>query len=327
MYREAFPVNHAVQTIKRLLFGYPQEELSLITSSEKARESLKKQLNSRLNPIFPSSVYHIHSFLAYIASVLLVSGRVCYAMVWSDDGKQLVRFKRLPVETVRVKRKKGEFLRFHQQYSLFTTREMVQEATPNIHWSGSEQIKGTTFHFDPDEVFYLEWPFDRKGRQGYSPSRDVLRFAQRWTSFHQRIGLQAEARAQPELRDWRHVLARQYDFARELERQQRAEVQIRKVFRVVQDGPVTPYFDIWQHKEMLQFVGGIRKFLLDEFNAQVVGPILQKNGIEASARYVCDNKLSNQEIQQLFDWYAAGDISYKEALDQMLKDKPAQSDG
>ena len=92
-------------------------------------------------------------------------------------------------------------------------------------------------------------------------------------------------------------------------------------FCVVQDVPKTQYYDVWQLRKMLHFVGNIRSYLLDEFNQQVVDTILRFNDMDAPARYVCDYKLGNEDIDELFNRFAEGDIGYDEVMEEMLKDK------
>ena len=148
-----------------------------------------------------------------------------------------------------------------------------------------------------------------------------MRYIRQWDSFWDRMAMQAKAMAYPEIEEWRHLRARTYDFDEELRRHKQMEARIRKPFHVLQDVPKTPYYSVWKLKKMLQFVGDIRQFLLDEFNGQVVGAILQRNGLDVEARFVCEHKLTNYEIKELFERYARGDIDYEEVVEEMLKDK------
>jgi hypothetical protein len=319
-YGRVFVIKNAVDTIHHNLFGYPDGDLRFETDSEEARELLIEHFwRHRTRISFDTS--YIYQFLANAGAALATIGRVFFAMVWNDDGKQLVRMNRLPSETMRAERRGGKIWRYRQQYSVFTSNEMIQEATPRVGWNLDEEVRGTTFYFSPDEIFFLEWPFDPKGRKGYPPAREAIEYVNQWKSFFERTTLQAKAMAYPELDDWRHFRARGYDLDYEMRRQKQAEINMRKPFRVVQDVPVTNYYDVWQLKEMLQFIGKIRQYLLDEFNQQVVGAILRRNGLDVQAKYVCDYKLTNQEIQKLFEGYVRGDIGHKEVVDEMLKDK------
>lgn len=327
-YSTVYPIKNAVDRISNYLFGYPREELRLETNSQEAREILIGHFQKRGYSHDILDEYYIHRFLANAAASLLLFGRVYFVMVWSDDGKKLVRINRLPSETMKAIRRRGKIRRYRQQYSIFTSNEVIQRASPRVHWNLDEEVRGTTFYFALDEIFFLEWPFDPKRRKGYPPIREAVKHVKQWKSFFKRTTLQMEAMAQPELKDWSHVLALGYDFDKELYRQKVAEIKMMKPFYVLQEIPKTPYYDVWQLKEMLQFIGNIRKFLLDEFNRQVVGAILQRNGLYAQARYVCDYKLTNQEIEELFQRYERGDIGYKEVVDMMLRDKmqPNKSD-
>lgn len=321
-YLSAWPISNAVDTIRTHLFGFPQRDLTLETDSTQARELLSSLFEGRAGRIFPQSSYTIHDFLASCGAALALFGRLYYAMVWSDDGRLLTALYRLPEETMKAERRRGKIRRFRQQYSIFTSNEAVQKATPGVHWTLDEEVRGTTFYFAPDEVFFLEWPFDPGGRKGYPPSAEAVKHLKEWQRLDERMLLQARASAFPELEDWRHLRARRYDFEEELRRHRRAEVMMTSPFRIVPPGiPRTPYFDVWQLKQLLQFVGDIRQYLLDQFNSQVVGPILRRNRLDAEARYVCDYKLANQEIEILFSRYVSGDIGQGAVVDKMLRDR------
>ena len=323
-YRQVLPVNDAVDTIRYSVFDGSDGDLSIETECTQAFELLQQHFQSRghSEAVQLDPHYTVHDFLSGVASALLLIGRVYYSMVWSDDGKRLVRIRRLPVETMRTQRKGGRIWRHKQQYSIFTTNELIQRASPGVSWQLQAEVCGTTFCFAPDEVFFLEWPARLTRHRGYPPARDAVRHVRRWTRFWDRMGLHVRAMTHREIRDCRHLRARTYDVDEELRRHRRTEARIRAAFHVVQDVPKTPYYDVWQLKKMLQFVGDIREFLLDAFNSQVVCAILERNGIDADALFVCKDKLTNAEIEERFERYSRGDISDEEAVQAMLKARP-----
>ena len=184
-YASVLPIKSAVDTISNSLFGHDTEDLTLETESSEARQLLHGHFDGRHygESALPQFVYTIRSLLSNIGAKLLLVGRVYYAMVWSDDGKRLVNLKPLPPETMKAQWRGGRVWRYRQQYSIFTSNEMIQQATPRVHWSLGEEVRGTTFYFQPHEVFFLEWPFDPNGRRGYPPAREAVKHLSRWKSY------------------------------------------------------------------------------------------------------------------------------------------------
>ena len=322
-YRTLLPMYNAIDIIYNNIFGYPKWDLKLETSSEQAREILNshfiRSYEDKSVKLDPHN--SIHDFMAGSASTLLLLGRKYCKMIWSDDGKSLTRILQLPVETMKPQYRKGEIWRYRQQYSIFTSNELIQKTERNVHWELEDNIRGTTFFFAPDEIFFLEWPFSQGRKRGVAPAREASKYARIWQRYWERSLLYSEAMAHPEIEDWRHLKIRNYSFDKELQYHKRIEALIRKPFHVIQDIPQTQYYDIWQSKKMLQFLGDTRQFLLDEFNNQVVNAILKRNQLDTQAKYVCDYKLTNEEIESLFKQYTMGEISYKEVALAMYKDK------
>jgi hypothetical protein len=318
------PIKIAIDHIAGRLFGLPSGGLPLQCSDDRASELLKEQFRpyaqfSGVN-IF-ADLSRIDDFLTNCGRSLLLVGRVFHKVVWSDDDTRIMMIRRLPAETMKVYRLDQTPIRFRQHYSLFATRNAIAREYPRVHMSGDEDYRGVTFYFEPDEMFFLEWSLDGDKYRGVSPAKRVLSHCKAWQAYFDRTLEMSRVQAYPELRDFRYVKAKYRSFKQETERFKQAQIEMQKPFRVIQDVPKTEYFDVWEAKEMLLFVGRLRQYLLDEFNAQIVAPLLRRNGIDAEARYVCDYELTNEQIQELFQRYEQGELGYKEVVDELLADR------
>lgn len=299
----------SVNNVRLSLFNYKQENHFEIECSESTTQRfIKTVLFNRFERGYGQS-YDLEGFLRNVLQSLLIYGKVFYRIDWSkkkyfenETRWGISGLRWLPVETMKVIKSGKQIRKFKQEYSY------------NV---AHKDLQGITTEFEPDEIFFVEWSFD-KGKKGVSPVKQIASLCGEMRDFLEYCGFYSRAMYHPEDSSFPVERARFSSWEDEKIKEDRRQMKIQDALGLVPTAPMTEYYDIYQFIKSKTRIAQIRKYLLDEFNEQIVQNILKKNSIVESAKVNLVGYASLKEINDLFSKFKNQEVSNKQIVDLLI---------
>jgi len=303
----------SVNNVHMSLFSYKKEKHFEIDSSN---PHLRRFLNSVLlgqggfKGLYGQE-YDLEGFLRNVLQSLLIFGKAFYRIDWAEKVYEenktrwvVEGIRWLTVETMDVVKSAGQIRGFKQEYSYNVTYK---------------DLRGISIDFEPEEIFFVEWIFD-EGKRGVSPIKRLISLCEEMHDFLEYIGLCTKAMYHPEDSSFAVERARFTSWEKEKRKEDQRKIKIQDALGIMPTAPMTEYYDIYQFIKLRKRIAQIRKYLLDEFNDQIVKRITKKNGFSESAEVKLVGYKSVSEIDEYFSKFKSKELSNKEVVNALLND-------
>ena len=308
MYSTNHVVFNAVNFIRDSLFSYKKEKHFDIESSDPDLRRFFGDLLLGYRPrVRYGQAYDLEGFLRTALVSLVIFGRCFYKIDWIESdhdqgGKRFVvdKIRWLAVETMEVIKTNGQIQGFKQEYSSHID---------------NEDVKGASFEFKQDEIFFIEWVFDRNEKRGVAPLRRLVRFSKQMHRGFESMNLYAKAMYHPEDHSFAVERARYTPWEEIRTKIDQSQLKIQGLLGSIPNAPMTEYYETYQFVKCRKMMARIREYLLSEFNAQIVDRIAEKNGITKAPQIKLVNYKSAMEIDELFNSFERREIPGKKAME------------
>ena len=244
-----------------------------------------------------------------VALHLIVYGKSFYAIEWEEiriGGSSYVvsaLLSSLHPSTMWTKRDANQkVVRYTQWYSPFTDLR------------GFSVPSGRRWHFQPDEIFYAEYPLSF-----VHPVKKSMRSVGSSLSFWKFIDDQTEG-MDLKNKNLGAVKSRNTLFSTINREHQLIRAKISRDFHRFLDvnGPaMTKYYDLFWVVRYKKELNNFRKYLMQEFNKQVLQQVMEKNGFAVAPKLRLEGVMSNQELNQAWQEYTSRKIDNKELIERL----------
>lgn len=168
-----------------------------------------------------------------------------------------------------------------------------------------------------NEVYYLEYPYSRK-----SPTIQSIKYLPIFKKFLLFGVNQAKGLAQPDNHSLEVEVTRYKSFNQVKREQDIARGRTRKNFSYLyEDSLLTNYYDTFFVTRNKRFLNGIRSYLIEQFNEQVLSELAIKNGFARGPKLKLKEGLfsTNQELERILTDYQNRKISLDDYIDRTIK--------
>jgi hypothetical protein len=248
--------------------------------------------------------------------MLLVYGRAFYQIVGEMREVESIgqvwlptSFQCRPPSAMWVKRKRGRIVRFQQKYSPFVRfRDFESGRT----FRPSKQT------FAPEEILYFEYPFGTP-----SPVNEALKLIPKLLGFMYFSLAQSRGGAYPENHNFPVEKARFRTFREEKREYDIARAKVGKIFccpvTELSDIRITEYYDVYQRVRFVERLQALRRYLVDEFNAQVLSPLAVRNGWSYEPSLKLQGFWEEAEIDAFYNEFLVGKVERAEFLKELYR--------
>ncbi|MDR3642484.1 MAG: hypothetical protein P4L74_02535 [Candidatus Doudnabacteria bacterium] len=258
--------------------------------------------------------YNIAGYLAWACREVLTLNKCFCGVDWGEvelKGKKLilpVYFNFLPTETMKRVSGIGGSVTYQQKYSWLTylTNNRFRD------WEG--QLKPRKYEFDRDEVLYYENPLSKR-----SPVQKTLGYYPSIKKFWMFGIKQGKGSNEPTERYLPIEFTRYTNYKKEKRKHDIIKGEIGYAFKSLlsQDVAVTTYYDVYTVIRYKKTLNDWRKYLVDQFNKQVLETLRAKNNFDHEIKLEYSGFLPNEGWDKIFADYTAGRIGWDVLLKEL----------
>lgn len=254
------------------------------------------------------------NYFEMICRQILVTGRAFYAINWDTVGvgkQQYIlpkHFKPLTTSTMQIIKKYG----YKQKFSLVTY--LLEKGFKDYR---SEKSKPRTYWFKQDEIFFCKYPFSDK-----TPTKKCLKYLP-ITEKYLRFVLDKQ-KSDIEITNHHLLLekARHTTNIKERRIDNLARSKIRTIFNYFVDSKnvnFTQYYDVYMTVRYMKYLNNLRKYIIDEFNKQVLRQLEIKNSLSERPVLGMSGFLTNTELDLALKDFAEERMSHDEFIEKIAK--------
>jgi hypothetical protein len=305
-------ISNAVRMVRNMLFDYRHRDQPQFTvecshpelSSLIRREFLDKRGDEDK---FGYGVYGLENFLRSMAAQTMVYGRNYIKIKWEHDNKpdkhwHVKRFIRMFPGDIKLIHPRNTPVTFQWRHR----EEMSNPRSPIVEERlASEDVIATT------------WIFDGTEKLGESPIKRVTRYYWECVRYYTVTLAYMYSWANPDDKRFWVERARYIDLKKALENHRKRQLLMTKELGVPEMYPtpsMTEFYEIYYFLKFRRRLVEIRKYVLNQFNEQVIRRFALKNGYDDEARIAEVGYLSISEIDSLLTRFTAREITKDEVL-------------
>jgi len=305
-------ISNAVRTVRNMLFDYrhwDQPQFTIECSDPKLSSLVKREfLDDRGDENkFGYGVYGLVDFLRSMATRTMVYGRNYIKIEWEQDSKSdkywhVSRFIWMfPGDIKLIQPRNGPVT-----YQWWHREETFNPQSPIVE----ERLAA-------EDIITTTWIFDGAEKLGESPIKRVIGYYWEGIRYHTETLAYMYSWANPGDKRFWVERARRIDLKKALENQRKRQLLMTKELGVPElypPPPMTEFYEVYYFLKFRRRLAEIRKYVLDQFNEQVIKRFAIKNGYTDEARIAEVGYLSEIEIDSLLAQFTAREITKDEVF-------------